>query len=105
MRTTKDLLHKELAGDLSSAIELEAQAQAICLRTQDHREGYRAFLEKRAQKVIDQAVQIHGGEGVVYGNPVEHLYREIRPLRIYEGTSEIQQLIIADELLKGEVLP
>lgn len=53
-----------------------------------------------AQQVIDSAVQIFGGLGVVSGNTVERLYREIRSLRIYEGASEVQQLIIARELLK-----
>jgi acyl-CoA dehydrogenase len=53
-----------------------------------------------AQQVIDAAVQIFGGLGVVSGHPVEQLYREIRSLRIYEGASEVQQLIIARELLK-----
>ncbi len=54
-----------------------------------------------AQQVIDSAVQIFGGLGVVSGMAVERLYREIRSLRIYEGASEVQQLIIARELLKG----
>ena len=53
-----------------------------------------------AQQVIDAAVQIFGGQGVVSGEPVEQLYREIRALRIYEGASEVQQLIIGRELLK-----
>ena len=52
-----------------------------------------------AQRVIDAAVQLHGGLGVVEGEVVEGLYRAIRPLRIYEGTSEIQKLIIARDLL------
>jgi alkylation response protein AidB-like acyl-CoA dehydrogenase len=53
-----------------------------------------------AQQVIDAAVQLWGGAGVEHGRPVESLYREIRALRIYEGASEVQQLIIARELLK-----
>ena len=53
-----------------------------------------------AQQVIDAAVQLFGGLGVVSGQPVESLYRDIRALRIYEGASEVQQLIIARELLK-----
>jgi acyl-CoA dehydrogenase len=53
-----------------------------------------------AQKVIDAAVQMFGGMGVVSGHPVESLYREIRALRIYEGATEVQQLIIARELLR-----
>ncbi|HEV2130475.1 MAG TPA: acyl-CoA dehydrogenase family protein [Longimicrobiaceae bacterium] len=54
-----------------------------------------------AQRVIDDAVQLFGGRGVVSGETVEQLYREIRALRIYEGTSEIQKLVIAGQLLKG----
>jgi acyl-CoA dehydrogenase len=50
--------------------------------------------------VIDSAVQIFGALGVVSGSVVERLYREIRPLRIYEGATEVQQLIIARGLLK-----
>jgi alkylation response protein AidB-like acyl-CoA dehydrogenase len=56
---------------------------------------------ENAQQVIDAAVQIWGGLGVVSQQPVERLYREIRALRIYEGATEVQQLIIARELLKG----
>ena len=55
-----------------------------------------------AQQVIDSAVQLFGGAGVVSGAPVERLYREIRALRIYEGASEVQQLIIGRELLKDK---
>jgi acyl-CoA dehydrogenase len=54
-----------------------------------------------AQRVIDSAVQIFGGLGVSSGQTVERLYREVRSLRIYEGASEVQQLIIARELLKA----
>jgi acyl-CoA dehydrogenase len=54
-----------------------------------------------AQRVIDDAVQILGARGVVAGSILEELYREIRPLRIYEGTSEIQKLVIARTLLDG----
>ena len=53
-----------------------------------------------AQRVIDSAVQLFGGLGVTIGSTVERLYREIRPLRIYEGTSEIQKIIIARQLLE-----
>ena len=55
-----------------------------------------------AQKVIDAAVQMHGGAGVTKGVKVEELYRDIRALRIYEGASEVQRQIIARDLLKGE---
>ena len=53
-----------------------------------------------AQSVVDAAVQILGGLGVKRGHPVERLYREVRALRIYEGATEVQKLIIARELLK-----
>ena len=55
-----------------------------------------------AQQVIDMALQMFGGMGVVSGHPVESLYREIRALRIYEGATEVQQLIIARELLREQ---
>jgi acyl-CoA dehydrogenase len=55
---------------------------------------------EEAQKVIDMAVQLHGGAGVTKGSMVESLYREIRALRIYEGASEVQRVIIARDLLK-----
>lgn len=60
------------------------------------------FSTETAQKVIDDAVQLFGGRGVLAGAPVERLYREIRALRIYEGTSEVQRLVIAGQLLKEE---
>ena len=53
------------------------------------------------QRVIDRAVQIFGGRGVMQGEIVERLYREIRSLRIYEGATEVQKLIVARELLKS----
>ena len=53
------------------------------------------------QRVIDRAVQIFGGRGVMRGEIVERLYREIRALRIYEGATEVQKLIVARELLKS----
>jgi len=56
-----------------------------------------------AQQVIDAALQMWGGMGVVSEQPVERLYREIRSLRIYEGATEVQQLIIAREILKAVV--
>jgi acyl-CoA dehydrogenase len=59
------------------------------------------FSTEAAQRVIDGAVQLLGGRGVVSGAPVERLYREIRALRIYEGTSEIQRLVIAGQMLAG----
>ncbi len=66
------------------------------------REGAVAKLAatEMAQRVVDRAVQLHGGQGVLKGSTVERLYREVRALRIYVGTSEIQRLVIARSLLK-----
>ena len=58
------------------------------------------FATEAAQRVIDRAVQIHGGAGVTKGVKVEELYREIRALRIYEGATEVQKIVIAREALK-----
>jgi acyl-CoA dehydrogenase len=59
------------------------------------------YATEAAQRIVDQALQIHGGTGLVAGSIMERLYRDVRALRIYEGTSEIQKLIIARELLKN----
>jgi acyl-CoA dehydrogenase len=58
------------------------------------------FATETAQRIIDKMLQIHGGLGVKKGNPLERLYREVRALRIYEGASEIQKLMIAKQLRK-----
>ncbi|MBI1204059.1 MAG: acyl-CoA dehydrogenase [Rhodopseudomonas sp.] len=57
------------------------------------------YATEAAQRVIDTAVQIHGGDGVRSGHPVETLYRDIRALRIYEGASDVQKIIIARAVL------
>ena len=59
------------------------------------------YATERAQVVIDQAVQIHGGDGVRKGHIVESLYREIRALRIYEGATDVQKIIIARNALSS----
>jgi len=59
------------------------------------------FATEAAQRVVDDAVQLCGGLGVTRGHPVERLYREVRALRIYEGATEVQKLIIAKDLLKS----
>src|SRR5204862_2176082 len=59
------------------------------------------FATEAAQRVIDRAVQLHGGLGVTKGVKVEELYREIRALRIYEGATEVQKIVIAREALKS----
>jgi alkylation response protein AidB-like acyl-CoA dehydrogenase len=79
--------------------------RAAWMRDQGHNVTREAAMAKMmategAQQVIDAAVQMFGGRGVVSEVPVERLYREIRALRIYEGATEVQQLIIARELLK-----
>jgi alkylation response protein AidB-like acyl-CoA dehydrogenase len=80
--------------------------RAAWLRDQGKRVTREAAMAKMAategaQQVIDGAVQLFGGAGVVRNAPVERLYREIRALRIYEGATEVQQLVIARELLRA----
>lgn len=60
----------------------------------------KAFATEAAQRVVDDAIQILGGRGVLADHPVDRLYRSVRSLRIYEGTTEIQHLVIAGQLLK-----
>ena len=59
------------------------------------------YATEAAQRVVDRAVQLHGGRGVTRGNKVEALYREVRALRIYEGASEVQRVVIARQLLEA----
>ena len=59
------------------------------------------FATETAQAVVDAAVQVHGAAALEQGHLLEHLYREVRAPRIYEGTSEIQREIIARDLFKG----
>ena len=61
------------------------------------------YATEEAQKVIDQALQIHGGDGVKSGVLVEKLYREIRALRIYEGASDVQKIIMARQVLAEKI--
>jgi len=80
--------------------------RAAWLRDRGQRVTIEAAMAKMvatetAQQVIDSAVQLLGALGVVHDHPVERLYREIRPLRIYEGATEVQQLIIARGIMKG----
>jgi acyl-CoA dehydrogenase len=58
------------------------------------------YATEAAQRVIDRAVQVFGGMGVQSGVKVEELYREIRALRIYEGATEVQKVIIGRDLIK-----
>jgi len=94
-------------ADMATGVEA---AQLLTYRAAWLRDGGRPFsaaaamakltATETAQSVIDRALQMFGGRGVVHGEIVERLYREIRALRIYEGASEIQKLIIGRELLK-----
>ncbi len=60
----------------------------------------KSFATEAAQRIVDQAVQIHGGAGVLAASPVDLLYRSVRALRIYEGATEVQHLVIARDLLR-----
>lgn len=60
------------------------------------------FATEAACRIIDRCLQVHGGQGVVQGTAVERLYRDVRALRIYEGASEVQRLVIARHLLRDE---
>lgn len=62
----------------------------------------KAFATEAAQRIVDDALQVLGGRGMLADHPVERLYRSVRALRIYEGTTEIQHLVIARELLRSQ---
>jgi acyl-CoA dehydrogenase len=92
-----------------SAVELEASRLLVhqAAATKDSgqaRVTYEAavaklFATEAAQRIVDRCLQVHGGNGVVKGFAVERLYRDVRALRIYEGASEVQRLVIARHLL------
>jgi acyl-CoA dehydrogenase len=96
-------------ADMATAVDASALLvyRAAWLRDQNvprvTREAAMAKLAatEAAQQVIDRAVQLLGARGLVCGTPVERLYREIRALRIYEGTTEIQKIVIAGQVLNG----
>jgi alkylation response protein AidB-like acyl-CoA dehydrogenase len=107
-RTLADFqLTQAALAEMATALEA---AQLLTCRAAWLRDTGRAFTAaaamaklsatESAQAIIDRALQMFGGRGVVQGEVVERLYREIRALRIYEGASEVQKLIIARELLK-----
>ncbi len=93
----------DMAVDVDTAALLVYRAAWTkdCTERRISRESAMAKMHatEAAQRVIDSAVQLFGGLGVTVGSVVERLYREIRPLRIYEGTTEIQKIIIATQLL------
>ncbi len=108
-RTLADFqLTKAKLADMATAIDASALLtyRAAWLRDRGRRVTREAAMAKltateEAQRVIDSAVQLFGGLGVTRGQVVESLYREIRSLRIYEGASEVQRLIIAREVLRS----
>jgi acyl-CoA dehydrogenase len=92
-----------------SAVELEASRLLVHMAAATKDSGqpritYEAavsklFATEAAQRIVDRCLQVHGGNGVVKGFAVERLYRDVRALRIYEGASEVQRLVIARHLL------
>ncbi|HEX8842170.1 MAG TPA: acyl-CoA dehydrogenase family protein [Sphingomicrobium sp.] len=101
--TQQKLADMALAVDASALLIYRAAWQQDVGGTDNRRAAAMAKLHatEAAQRVIDAAVQMHGGAGVTKGVKVEELYRDIRALRIYEGASEVQRQIIARDLLKG----
>jgi acyl-CoA dehydrogenase len=101
--TQEKLADMALAVDASALLVYRAAWQQDVGSVDNRRAAAMAklFATEEAQKVIDAAVQMHGGAGVTRGVKVEELYRDIRALRIYEGASEVQRQIIAKDLLKG----
>lgn len=92
-----------VANDASALLVYRAAWTKTALGGRTTREASMAklFATEQAQQVIDQAVQLFGGLGVVHGVTVERLYRDVRALRIYEGTTEVQKLVIAAQYLKA----
>ncbi|OIN79113.1 acyl-CoA dehydrogenase family protein [Mycobacterium malmoense] len=83
---------------------LVRDAARLWVSNQDRRvapSAAKLFCTEMAGKVADLAVQVHGGSGYMHGVPVERIYRDVRLLRLYEGTSEIQRLIIGSNLVKA----
>ncbi|MGR8946625.1 MAG: acyl-CoA dehydrogenase family protein [Gammaproteobacteria bacterium] len=99
--TQEKLAEMALDVDASALLIYRAAWTKDCAQDRVTREAAMAklYATESAQQVIDKAVQIFGGKGVESGNIVESLYREIRALRIYEGASEVQKLIIGRQVL------
>jgi len=93
----------DMAADIDAAALLTYRAAWLrdCQGQRSTRQAAMAKMvaTENAQRVIDRALQLHGGQGVRVGTVVESLYREIRALRIYEGATEVQRLIIGRDLL------
>lgn len=100
--TEASIAEMAMGIDASALLVYRSAWAKDCYQERVTREAAMAklFATETAQKVIDQAVQLFGGSGVVSGNIAETLYREIRALRIYEGASEVQKVIIARQTYK-----
>jgi acyl-CoA dehydrogenase len=103
----------DMAADVDAAALMVYRAawtkDAGALRVTREAAMAKMVATEAAQRVVDRAVQLHGGLGVTAGSVVERLYREVRALRIYEGATEVQKLIIARAVLQphatGGALP
>ena len=102
--TQQNLAEMALVNDASALLVYRAAWQQDVGGVDNRRAAAMAKLHatEAGSRVIDMAVQMHGGAGVTRGVKVEELYRDIRALRIYEGASEVQRQIIARDLLKGD---
>ncbi len=100
--TEASIAEMAMGIDASALLVYRSAWAKDCYQERVTREAAMAklFATETAQKIIDQAVQLFGGAGVVSGNIAETLYREIRALRIYEGASEVQKVIIAKQTYK-----
>jgi acyl-CoA dehydrogenase len=96
----------QMATDIDAAALLIYRAawqrDVLKQRTTKSAAMAKLFATEAAQRVIDRNVQMHGGLGVRLGHPAEMLYREIRALRIYEGATEVQQVVIARETMRQQ---
>jgi acyl-CoA dehydrogenase len=106
-RLAEQQMVQAYVADMATELDASRLLVARAAHTKDEKGGRpsrevamaKMYATEAAQRIIDKAVQLHGGRGVLSETRVEALYREIRPLRIYEGTTEIQKLIIARTLL------
>lgn len=100
--TQAKLAEMATANEASTLLVYKAAWQQDVMGGDNRRAAAIAKLHatEAAQRVIDEALQLHGGAGVTRGVTVEHLYRDVRALRIYEGASEVQRQIIARDILK-----
>jgi acyl-CoA dehydrogenase len=101
--TRSQIAEMDLDVDAAALLVYRSAWLKDVARTRVSREASMAklFATEAAQRVIDACVQLHGGRGVVRGSIPERLYREVRALRIYEGASEVQKMIIASHLLQS----